>query len=138
MNRNRISLLALLALSVMLTLAATAFADYTPLASDNIRSASVTLTNNGTSLTAKAEINGKNLCDRIGASSFSIQEKQNGVWVTVKSAAAGYNSDSTRYTDSLSYTGISGREYRAKASVYATLGGTTSYAYPVSASRTLP
>ena len=139
MNRNRKYLPALAAAAMMMImLTVTAFAGYVPFASDNIRSANVTLTSSGASLTATVTVSGKGICERIGVSSFSIQEKRDGAWVTVKSAVPGYNSSDASYTNSLTYTGLSGREYRARASCYATLSGTTSTASPSSTTVTLP
>ena len=139
MNRNRQYLPALAAAAMMMImLTVTAFAGYVPFASDNIRSANVTLTSSGASLTATVTVSGKGTCERIGVSSFSIQEKRDGAWVTVKSAVPGYNSNSMNYSNTITFTGLSGCEYRARASCYATLSGTTSTASPSSTTVTLP
>ena len=138
MNKNRKYLLGLMAASLTLMLTLTAVAGCAPLSSDNIRSANVTLTSSGASLTATVTVSGKSTCDRIGVSSFSIQEKRDGAWVTVKSAVPGYNSNSMNYSNTITFTGLLGREYRARASCYATLSGTTSTASPSSTTVTLP
>ena len=139
MNRNRKYLPALAAAAMMMIImTVTAFAGFVPFASDNIRTANVTLTGSGTSLTATVTVSGKSICERIGVSSFSIQEKRDGAWVTVKSAVPGYNSNSMNYSNTITFTGLSGREYRARASCYATLSGTTSTASPSSTTVTLP
>ncbi len=139
MNRNRKYLPALAAAAMMMIiLTVTAFAGFVPFASDNIRTANVTLTGSGTSLSATVTVSGKGICERIGISSFSIQEKRDGAWVTVKSAVPGYNSNSMNYSNTITFTGLSGCEYRARASCYATLSGTTSTASPSSTTVTLP
>lgn len=107
-------------------------------ASDLIKSYSCSLSRNGKSLSASCVITATGIMDKIGVSSFSIQEKRNGAWVSVKSITGNYNYNRTAYTNSLTYTGKAGYEYRAVANFYVKDGSLSDTANKSSTRKEIP
>lgn len=65
------------------------------------------------------EVTGTAIMDKIGVSCVVVQEYRSGSWVTVITLSEDYFYDEFNYMASGSFTGISGRYYRATAYYYA-------------------
>ena len=107
-------------------------------ASELIDAISCSLVRNGRSLTASCTVRATYFADKIGVTSFSIQEKRNGDWVSVKSVKDSYCYDDISYTGGLTYTGRKGYEYRAVANFYVKDGSLTDTDSKTSSVRTIP
>lgn len=107
-------------------------------ASELINSYSCSLVRSGRSLTAESIIMATDSVDQVGVSSFSIQEKRNGDWVSVKSVEGSYSYNRTGHTVTLTYTGRPGYDYRATANFYVKDGSLSDTASKTSPLRTIP
>lgn len=96
-----------------------------------------TLVRNGRSLTASCTVRATSTPDKIGVTSFSIQEKRNGDWVSVKSVKDQYCYNVISYTGGLTYTGRKGYEYRAVANYYVKDGSLTDTGSEISSVKTI-
>lgn len=96
-----------------------------------------TLVRNGRSLTASCTVRATSTPDKIGVTSFSIQEKRNGDWVSVKSVKDQYCYNEISYTGGLTYTGRKGYEYRAVANYYVKDGSLTDTGSEISSVKTI-
>ena len=107
-------------------------------ASELIKSYSCSLTRSGRNLSSNCVIMAMDIMDQIGVSSFSIQEKRDGEWVSVKSVEGSYFYNRTGYTGNLTYTGRPGYEYRAVANFYVKDGSLSDTASKTSSIREIP
>lgn len=108
-------------------------------ASDIIKNVEATLDpTGGSAMKAGAQIKGNGICDIIGISRITIQEKRGTSWVGVYSQACGSKTNASSYSASISWTGQPGRTYRAVAYCFAKKGGVTSSAAARSSSLVLP
>ena len=106
-------------------------------ASELIDAISCSLVRNGRSLTASCTVRATYFADKIGVTSFSIQEKRNGDWVSVKSVKDQYCYNVMNYTGGLTYTGRKGYEYRAVANFYVKDGSLTDTGSEISSVKTI-
>ncbi|MEG1813249.1 MAG: hypothetical protein RSC06_16830 [Clostridia bacterium] len=94
-----------------------------PLTSDLITISTTTLTaGSGGKVSARATISTPQLSDKLGFSKIVIQEQTSGGWSAVKTVTGQYGFDRSRYIYTATYTGISGKKYRAVTSFYAKAG----------------
>lgn len=107
-------------------------------ASELIKSYSCSLTRSGKTLSASCTLTAKDIVDQIGVTNFSIQEKRNGSWVSVKSLVGDYNYNRLLYSGGLTYTGKEGYEYRAVAHFYVKDGSLSDTATKTSARKEIP
>lgn len=74
---------------------------------------------------AAATVSCTRVVDSLGFSYIRLQEKRDGIWVTVKSATSRYTTNAAYYQISITYYGTPGMSYRAQAGFSATDNGIT-------------
>lgn len=121
---NRIIFVTIVTLLVLSCIAAYAEdAGFTPYASDVISGASVTIGNDGSTITATASVSARTMSDQVGISTLKFQKYNNGTWITVKTVRSVYKYDATVYRGSHTYTGESGEKYRVVCTFYVSDNG---------------
>ncbi|MEG1264222.1 MAG: hypothetical protein RSE59_08370 [Clostridia bacterium] len=94
-----------------------------PLATDLIvTSKTVMQTGSSGKVSAIATISASRASDKLGFSKIVIQEQTSGGWSAVKTVTGQYGFDRSKYIYTATYTGISGKKYRAVTSFYAKAG----------------
>lgn len=123
-----------IALTIFFLLSTVAMAEITPY-SNEIREASCNLTRDGNALTAIAIVRSREQADVLKITSLSIQEYQDGRWVTVKSVSNVIKTNSSYLSKTLTHTGKTDCKYRAVARFSVTIDGVTATATRTSATR---
>lgn len=96
--------------------------DVAPCASDLIAKCSLGIDNpSGTTIKAIASITATDDLEKLGISVIRIQERKNSSasWTTVSSATGVYGYNRAYFSTSISYVGVSGRQYRVTCVYYA-------------------